>query len=74
MAEWALDGLFAPGRGRTQDPFLGTSDGTGAGRAFRLRTPAGRAELTGLPRLVTTRGGAYVFLPSLTGIRHLAGL
>ena len=74
MAEWALDGLFAPGLGRTQDPFLGTGDGTGAGRAFRLRTPAGRAELTGLPRLVTTRGGAYVFLPSLTGIRHLAGL
>ena len=70
MAEWALDGLFAPGLGRTQDPFLGIGDG----RAFRFRTAAGRAELTGLPRLVTTRGGAYVFLPSLTGIRHLAGL
>jgi deferrochelatase/peroxidase EfeB len=73
MAEWALDGLFAPGLGRTQDPFLGTGDGTGTGRAFRFRTAAGRAELTGLPRLVTTRGGAYVFLPSVTGIRHLAG-
>jgi deferrochelatase/peroxidase EfeB len=49
MAEWALDGLFAPGLGRTQDPFLGTGDGTGTGRAFRFRTAAGRAELTGLP-------------------------
>ena len=74
MAEWAHDGLFAPGLGRTQDPFLGTGAGEGAGGTFRFRAPGGRAELTDLPRLVTTRGCAYVFLPSTTGIRHLAGL
>ncbi len=67
LAEWAHDGLFAPGLGRTQDPFLG------AGGTFRVPVPGGRTELTDLPRLVTTRGGAYVFLPSLTAIRHLAG-
>lgn len=67
MAEWALDGRYAPGLGRTQDPFLG------AGGSFRVPVAGGRTELTDLPRLVTTRGGAYVFLPSLTGIRHLAG-
>jgi deferrochelatase/peroxidase EfeB len=72
MAEWAADGLFAPGLGRTQDPFLGGREGAAA--AFRLPAPGGRSELTGLPRLVTTRGGAYCFLPSLTGIRHLAAL
>jgi deferrochelatase/peroxidase EfeB len=70
MAEWAADGLFAPGLGRTQDPFLGGREGAAA--TFRLPAPGGRSELTGLPRLVTTRGGAYCFLPSLTGIRHLA--
>lgn len=73
MAEWALDGLFAPGLGRTQDPFLGAGAGDGSGGRFRFRTAAGQAELTDLPRLVTTRGGAYVFLPSVTGLRHLAG-
>jgi hypothetical protein len=27
-----------------------------------------------LPRLVTTRGGAYVFLPHITGLRYLSKL
>ncbi len=63
LAEWAHDGLFAPGLGRTQDPFLG------AGGTLRLPVPGGHTELTDLPRLVTTRGGAYVFLPSVTVYR-----
>ncbi len=67
LAEWAQRGTFAPGLGRTRDPFLG------GGGTFRVPVPGGRTELTDLPRLVTTRGGAYVFLPSVTGIRHLAG-
>ena len=71
MAEWAHDGLFAPGLGRSQDPFLSTGDGAGT---FRVPVPGGRSELTGLPRLVTTRGGAYCFIPSVTAIRHLAEL
>ena len=28
--------------------------------------------MPGLPRFVTTRGGAYCFLPSVTAIRYLA--
>ena len=72
MAEWAHDGLFAAGLGRSQDPFLSTQDG--ATGTFRLPVPGGRAELTGLPRVVTTRGGAYCFIPSVTAIRHLAAL
>ena len=72
MAEWAGDGLFAPGLGRSQDPFLATRDG--AVNSFRLPVPGGRTELTGLPRVVTTRGGAYCFIPSVTAIRHLATL
>ncbi|MGR7027081.1 Dyp-type peroxidase [Geodermatophilus sp. URMC 62] len=69
MGQWAVDGRFAPGLGRTQDPFLGS------GGTLPLATPGGgRAELRGLPRLVTTRGGAYCFLPSTTAIGHLAAL
>ncbi|HZH23121.1 MAG TPA: hypothetical protein VEZ18_23300 [Geodermatophilus sp.] len=67
LAEWARGGAFAPGLRGTRDPFLG------GGGTFRVPVPGGRTELTDLPRLVTTRGGAYVFLPSVTGIRHLAG-
>jgi deferrochelatase/peroxidase EfeB len=76
MSEWANDGLFAPGLGRSKDPFLGNGAGTGdgAGGTFPLPVPGGRTALTDLPRLVTTRGGAYCFLPSVTGVRHLAAL
>jgi hypothetical protein len=78
MSQWAGDGLFAPGLGRSQDPFLGAGEGAGgragAGGTLPLALPGGRTALTGLPRLVTTRGSAYCFLPSITGIRHLAGL
>lgn len=70
LREWAHDGLFAPGLGRTQDPFLGT----GAEGTLTVPHAGGRSVLTGLPRLVTTRGGAYCFLPSTTALRHLASL
>ncbi len=72
MQQWANDGLFAPGLGRSRDPLLGAADGTGG--TFALPGPSGRTALRDLPRLVTTRGGAYCFLPSVTAIRHLAAL
>jgi deferrochelatase/peroxidase EfeB len=70
MADWANDGLFAPGLGRSRDPIIGANDD--AAGTFPIPAAGGRTVLTGIPRLVTTRGGAYLFLPSLTGIRHLA--
>jgi hypothetical protein len=30
--------------------------------------------VTGFPQFVRTRGGAYCFLPSITGIKHLAAV
>lgn len=72
MQEWANDGLFAAGLGRSKDPLLGAGDG--AAGTFSVPAPGGRTVLTDLPRLVTTRGGAYCFLPSVTGIRHIAAL
>lgn len=72
MAEWANDGLFAPGLGRSKDPVIGANDG-GSG-TFGIPGTAAATTLTDLPRLVTTRGGAYVFLPSVSAIRYLADL
>ncbi|HEX8761933.1 MAG TPA: hypothetical protein VF734_18610 [Pseudonocardiaceae bacterium] len=70
MAEWANDGIFTAGLGRTKDPVIGAqADGSGS---FSIPKPEGPMILPGLPRFVTTRGGAYCFLPSVTAIRYLA--
>ncbi len=72
MAAWANDGTFARGLGRTKDPLLGDhSDGAGS---FTIPRPAGPVVLDGFSRFVTTRGGAYLFLPGITGIRYLAAI
>ncbi|MGY1679121.1 Dyp-type peroxidase [Geodermatophilus sp. SYSU D01176] len=81
VGEWGRNGLFAPGLGRTQDAFLGSgrpdaatapAETDGAAGTFLLRRAGVGTKLTDLPRLVTTRGGAYCFMPSLTAIRYLA--
>ncbi len=70
MTQWANNGTFTAGLGRTKDPVIGAQpDGAGS---FLIPRPEGPMVLTGLARFVTTRGGAYCFLPSITGIRYLA--
>jgi deferrochelatase/peroxidase EfeB len=72
MAQWANDGIFTAGLGRTKDPLIGDhTDGAGS---FVIPRPEGPVVLAGIARFVTTRGGAYCFLPSITGIRYLASL
>jgi len=70
MSQWANDGLFAPGLGRSRDPFIGAVDD--GPRTFPIPGGSGTTVLDDLPRLVTTRGGAYCFIPSRTAIAHLA--
>jgi hypothetical protein len=56
-----------------EDLFLGVNDPSGS--SFTLPVPGPRknnTHVTGFPRLITTRGGAYCFLPSITGLRYLA--
>jgi Dyp-type peroxidase family len=72
MADWANKGLFAPGLKGTKDPVLG--DNSGGGAKFLLAVEGGTVTIDGLSRFVTTRGGAYCFLPSLTGLRFLSTL
>lgn len=72
MRDWVNDGRFAPGLGRSKDPLLGAQE-DGQGR-FTIPATAGDVVLDGFSRFVTTRGGAYCFLPSTTALRHLAAL
>ncbi len=72
MTQWANDGIFTAGLGRTNDPLIG-AQANGAG-SFSIPRPAGSVVLHGLTRLVITRGGAYCFLPSISAIRYLAAL
>jgi len=67
MRKWINDGRFA-GLGQTKDPLVGNNDPSGS---FPL---AGAPAVDGLSAFVTTLGAAYVFLPSITGLRHLGAL
>jgi hypothetical protein len=71
--DWLNLGLQDPRVTGSNDPLLGASEPETSwfdlplksGKTIRLRT---------LPRFVTTRGGAYTFLPSLSAIRYLGAL
>jgi deferrochelatase/peroxidase EfeB len=70
MRHWLNDGLFAGGRlGRTKDPLTGANDPADS----RFTAPGmPRVQVTGFPAFVITRGCAYVFLPSMRALKHLA--
>ena len=73
MKHWANDGGFA-GIGQTRDPILGANSPEDS--KFVIPAEAGKKPvvLRGFPRLVTTRGGAYCFVPSVTALKYLAAL
>jgi Dyp-type peroxidase family len=72
MANWTNDGTFTAGLGQTKDPLLG--DHPDRAGTFSIPRPEGPVVLEGFSRFVTTLGGAYFFLPSITAIRYLAEL
>ena len=59
-----------------EDIFLGINDASTS--SFTLSACVNgkvtNTTLTGFERLITTRGGAYLFLPSITGLKYLATL
>lgn len=69
MNVWANDPSFQ-GLDNERDPIIGTQDGT-----LDMTIPKRpiRKKLTGLPAFTTVRGGAYLFLPGINGLRFLAG-
>ena len=70
QAQWVNDGDRF-GLGRDSDPLIGEPS---AGRS-KVTVPGDPPYFVlERPRFVTMRGGAYLFQPSMAGLRHLAGL
>lgn len=73
MSEWINGSTFAPGIYGTTDPILGNSP-EGENTFVIPRENSTPLVISHFPRLVTTRGSAYTFLPSITGLRFIANL
>jgi deferrochelatase/peroxidase EfeB len=73
MRHWVNDGLFARGLAQSEnDPMVGAHV---SGAAFTYRGGSGATvSTTGLSRFVKTRGAAYLFFPSITGLRFISAL
>lgn len=72
MTHWANDGKFTAGLDHTKDPMIGAQPPDGG--TFTVQHPEKPLALDGLARFISTRGAAYCFLPSISGIRYLAGV
>jgi Dyp-type peroxidase family len=70
QAQWLNDG-DAFGLGRTADPVAGAVPESGARLAFGGRPPR---YATAMRAFVTPRGGEYLFVPGIAGLRALATL
>jgi deferrochelatase/peroxidase EfeB len=70
--DWTNLGLQDPRITGTNDPILGNNDPLFS----RFSFPVGEGEVTfrGFSHFVVTRGGAYLFQPSMTAIGYLAAL
>jgi hypothetical protein len=70
--DWMNLGLQDPRITGTNDAVVGANDEKYS--CFRLPVGSTTIELRGFPRFVRTRGGAYCFLPTLSGIRYLGSM
>jgi deferrochelatase/peroxidase EfeB len=71
--DWLNLGLQDPRVTGSNDPLLGANEPVTSW--FDLPLPSGKTiRLRGLPRFVTTKGGAYTFLPSIAAIGYLGSL
>lgn len=73
MCEWINVGLQDPDITGSNDPILGANTPETSWFDLSLRD-GGKIRLRGFPRFITTRGGAYLFIPSLPAIRALGRL
>lgn len=72
---WANNPKFG-GQYKDADPIIGEHDpnGTGETGVFTMPAEPVRQRVTGLPRFVHVRGGAYFFMPGKTALRYLASM
>lgn len=73
MCDWLNLGLQDPDITSSNDPLIGANVPENSWFDLMLRD-GDSIRLRGIPRFVTTRGGAYAFLPSLPAIRYLSQL
>jgi deferrochelatase/peroxidase EfeB len=73
MCDWLNLGLQDPDITGANDPLIGANTPETSWFDLTLRN-GGSIRLRGFPRFVTTRGGAYTFLPSLPAIDYLSKL
>ncbi|WKA26910.1 Dyp-type peroxidase [Bradyrhizobium roseum] len=71
--DWLNLGLQDPRITGSNDPITGTNDPATSWFDLPLKS-GGTIRLRGFPEFVSTRGGAYTFLPSLSAIRYLGSL
>jgi len=71
--DWVNVGLQDPRVLGSNDPLIGANEAVAGWFDLVLKTGA-TIRLRGLQRFVTTRGGAYTFLPSITALRYLGSL
>jgi len=71
--DWVNVGLLDPRVTGSNDPLIG-ANAVETGWFDLLLKSGGTIRLRGLPRFVTTQGGAYTFLPSVAAIRYLGAL
>jgi deferrochelatase/peroxidase EfeB len=66
-----FDGLY-----EDDDPLIGDRGGAGrnGGGTFTVQAEPVRERVTGMPRFVQVRGGAYFFMPGIRAVRFLASL
>jgi len=59
-----------------EDVFLGVNDPSDSSFTLPALGANGKNNktITGFSRMIVTRGSAYVFLPSITGLDYLAGM
>ena len=72
LYDWTNLGLLDPRVTGSNDPMLGNNDP----QFSRMTLPFENCEVTfrGFSRFIHTRGGAYLFQPSISAIRYLASL
>lgn len=68
--DWLNIGLLDPRITGTNDPVLGANDERTSRHTIAIGDDT--IELHGFPRFVTTRGGAYTFIPGIAGLRALS--
>jgi deferrochelatase/peroxidase EfeB len=71
MTQWMNASDFVGGMISGLDPIVGANDPTSS--LFTLPTsPSSSVKVSGFERFVITRGSAYCFFPSVTGLRYIA--